>query len=189
MCLEFGLTAWTIGLGLLFPLLYLLRKRNGLFLLMFVLFWLYLMSLVGVIVFPVPVINNYGLGFDSIADQLRFMQEHHSLNLIPFYFGDCWELPNACKQGIIKNILLTMPFGFLFPFLLPLPPKRLPYFALAVGLGLEGSQLLLDLLTQSAIRIVDINDVLFNALGVGIGYISFSLLQWGIARLIERFGS
>ncbi len=77
---------------------------------------------------------------------------------------------------------MTVPFGILYPLLHPLPARRMPLLALLVGLGTESAQLLAMLLIGSNYRSVDINDTLFNALGVGLGYGILSILRW--ARII-----
>ncbi|PKN92908.1 MAG: hypothetical protein CVU44_12825 [Chloroflexi bacterium HGW-Chloroflexi-6] len=105
-------------------------------------------------------------------EQLTHLYRYHGLNLIPFYFGGCWELPNACRQGIIANILMTIPFGVLYPLLRLLPAQHVPLLALAVGFSTESAQLLTMLLLGSNYRTVDINDTILNTLGVMLGLCS-----------------
>ncbi len=123
-----------------------------------------------------------GVGFTHASrwEQLSRLYHYHGLNLVPFYFGEyCQELHRACRIGIIENILMTVPFGILYPLLHPLPTSRIPLLALGVGLATELSQLLTMLLIGSNYRTVDINDTIFNALGVLLGY--------GLLRLGQNF--
>lgn len=157
--------------------LYALRRRGWRFLLPFAAFWVYGMALVQAVLFPIYLPEpGTGFAYDLIWAQMEHLRHVHGLNLIPFYFGRCWELPRPCAIGILENILMTVPFGVLYPLLRPLPTRRIPLLALSVGLGTETAQLLTMLLLRANYRSVDINDALFNALGVILGY---SLLHLG----------
>ena len=91
------------------------------------------------------------------------------MNLVPFSFGACDPLI-LCLRNIYENILLTIPFGFGISFISKIKPSNIYWLALAVGLVLEIIQLVISLIVHSAFRVVDINDVLLNAIGVLIGY-------------------
>lgn len=160
--------------------LYALRRRGWKFLLAFAAFWVYCLALVDAVLFPL-ILPQPGVGFTHASrwEQLSHLYYYHGLNLVPLYFGNCWELPHLCRIGIIENILMTVPFGILYPLLHPLPARRIPLLALLVGLATELSQLLTMLLIGSNYRTVDINDTIFNALGVLLGY--------GLLRLGQNF--
>lgn len=163
--------------------LYALRRRGWRFLVILSAFWVYGLALVNAVLFPI-YLPEPGVGFtyDSTRAQVDHLIHYHGLNLIPFYFGRCWELPRVCAIGILENILMTVPFGVLYPLLRPLPARQIPLLALWVGLSTEGAQLLVMLLIRANYRSVDINDTLFNALGVVLGY---GLLQ--LARKLVTF--
>lgn len=157
--------------------LYALRRRGWKFLLPFAAFWVYGLALVNAVLFPLYLPEpGVGFTFSSLWEQLSHLYHYHGLNLVPFYFGTCWELPHLCRLGIFQNILMTVPFGILYPLLRPLPAQRIPLLALWVGLGTESAQLLTMLLIGINYRSVDINDTMFNALGVILGV---SLLRLG----------
>lgn len=171
--------------ALLFAL-YILRQHGWKFLLTFAAFWVYLLALVDAILFPLILPEpGVGLPFASRWEQLTHLYHYHGLNLIPFYFGGCRELPNACRQGIIANILMTIPFGVLYPLLRPLPARRVPLLALAVGFSTESAQLLTMLLLGNNYRTVDINDTILNTLGVMLGYALFRLVQEVFNRIYK----
>lgn len=151
--------------------LYVLRRRGWRFLIPLTAFWVYTLALIHAVLFPI-YLPQPGVGFDyaSTREQLNHLLRYHGLNLVPFYFGSCWDLPRPCANGIFENILMTTPLGILCPLLRPLPARRIPLLALLVGLGTETAQLLVILLIGSNYRTVDINDTLLNALGVIIGY-------------------
>lgn len=152
-------------------LLYALRRRGWKFLLLLAALWVYGLALIDALLFPL-VLPEPGIGFTYASpwEQLLHLARYQGLNLIPFFFGEnCWDLPRPCAIGILENILMTVPFGVLYSLLRPLPARRIPLLALMVGLGTEGAQLLTMLLIGSNYRSVDINDTLFNALGVIFG--------------------
>lgn len=159
-----------------------LRRRGWKFLLTFAAFWVYLLALVDAVLFPMfPPEPGVGFTFTSRWEQFSHLYHYHGLNLVPFYFGNCWELPHLCRIGIIENILMTVPFGVLYPLLHPIPVRRIPLLALLVGFCTELSQLLTMLLIGSNYRSVDINDTIFNALGVIFGV--------GLLRLGQRISN
>lgn len=151
--------------------LYALRRRGWRFLLPLAAFWGYTLALIHAVLFPL-YLPQPGVGISDASrwEQLGHLLRYHGLNLIPFYFGNCWDLPRPCTIGILQNILMTIPFGALYPLLHPLPAQRIPLLALTVGLSTELAQLISMLLIGSNYRTVDINDTLLNALGVLIGY-------------------
>lgn len=171
--------------------LYTLRRRGWKFLLTFAAFWVYCLALVDAVLFPL-ILPEPGVGFTHASrwEQLGRLCHYHSLNLVPFYFGEyCQELHRACRIGIIENILMTVPFGILYPLLHSIPVRRIPLLALLVGFCTELSQLLTMLLIGSNYRSVDINDTIFNALGVGIGYSLLRLGLWIFDRIKRHFPS
>lgn len=72
-------------------------------------------------------------------------------------------------------------------FLLVLTAFWVYLLALVVGLSTESAQLLVMLLIRSNYRSVDINDTLFNALGVMLGYGVLWLGLWSFGRIKRRF--
>jgi len=160
MMIYFGWAQIYVGLAALaFSLIVLWKRNKSLsYLFFFAIFWIYLMGVVGVVVFPFPI--------DVPNPNFK-----PSINLIPFYFGSCFTyLPALCLRGIYENILLTIPFGFGISFILSLKQKYIIWLALAVGFVFETAQLIVSIAFKSAFRSVDINDVILNATGVLLGY-------------------
>ncbi len=166
-----------IGLSILVCLLFVLRgRRQSLpYLLFFSIFWLYLLVIVSTVIFPI-VINLEG-GQASLFP---------SMNLLPFYFGDCF-IPFNCLKDVVMNILLTIPFGFGINFLTRVKPRSFFLLAPAVGLVLELSQLLVLFVFQSWFHAIDINDAIYNAIGVLIGYAIFRVFAWAYVGIAEHF--
>ena len=179
MMVYFDLYDFLIGVGLLCVLLPVIwwRKSKFSYLLFFALFWVYILVLVQAVIFPF-VINTAGSAASFFP----------SINLIPFYFGGCFNMPAQCTAGIVDNILLTIPFGFGINFLARVRPRNIFWLALGVGLGCEISQLCISILFRSGFRAIDINDVILNAAGVWMGYALFRAFAWLYIRTTAYFG-
>ena len=188
--LEFDIFEWLVGVLILCGILpivwWRLRQRSLSYLFFFSLFWMYLLSLVSVTVFPIPLDGGYR--FDNIGQLIIQMQRVHALNLFPLYFGTCWDLPRPCAIGIYQNILMTMPFGFGINLIARLKWKDFLWLAVTVGPVIEITQFLLDLAIGGTYRTVDANDVLFNAVGVLVGYGLFRVFTWLYLAITHRFG-
>lgn len=174
--ISFDETDLFIGIVMLLTTLPFLwwKKRNLSYLLFFSLFWLYLLSVVSVVVFPI-VTNTDNAG--------TFIP---SINLIPFYFGNC-QLPELCIRSIIENIIFAIPFGFGINFLVRIKPKYIFWLAFAVGFAFEFTQFVISLAFRSSFRTTDINDVILNGTGVLVGYSLFRLFAWLYLKFTERF--
>lgn len=175
MMIEFTSLDLLLGIAILAILIVILwhKKKSFSYLFFFSVFWIYLLYVVSVIVFPFPMIKF------SAGETFK-----PSINLIPFYFGSCGELPNACFMNIFGNTLLTIPFGFGINFITRLRARDILWLAIAVGLLLESTQLIISLIFRSSFRSVDINDVMFNAMGVLLGFGIFGIF----VRLYSRLG-
>jgi glycopeptide antibiotics resistance protein len=165
-----------IGLFVLVCLLPLVwrQKRSVPYLLFFSIFWIYLLAVVEAIIFPIVINWENSSG--------RFTP---SINLIPFYFGDCSMLV-LCIRGVVENILLTIPFGFGIHFLVQVRPRTFLWLSLTVGLLFELSQLVISLVFRSRFRAVDINDVILNGAGILIGYAIFRVFVWVYLQIAEH---
>jgi len=173
--LYFDQTCLAIGISLLAIILIFLRwqGKNISYLLFFSLFWIYLLGIVSVVVFPFPIgVPNPGFKPD--------------INIIPFYFGRC-SFQELCFRQVYANILLTIPFGFGINFLARIKPNNVIWIAPSVGVMLEFTQLIISLITRSSFRVVDINDVILNATGVLLGYGIFRLFGAIYSFITHRF--
>jgi glycopeptide antibiotics resistance protein len=188
--LEFGISEWLIGIAILIVLLPILwrQSHSPWHFFCFTIFWMYLLVLVSVTIFPIPLrVGDAGFRFDSVWEQVAHMQRFHGINLIPFYFDTCWDLPRPCAIGIYQNILMTVPFGFGISFIARVKPRDLPWLAVGLGLAIEIAQFALDLAMGGSYRTVDVNDVLFNAMGVLLGYGMFRVFAWLYLTITNHF--
>ena len=175
-----------LGLGLLIILIVILRlaKKSWPYLFFFSAFWIYLMFLVGLVVFPIPLvaplkIDKLGLSFQSALSEIH---------LIPHNYRDFDHFSTYTTFEILANVLLTIPFGFGILWVWPSLSKMMLPMALLVGFLNETAQFLLMVIWGFSYRVVDINDVILNTLGVLIGYILFVIFTWSLRRIVKIFG-
>jgi glycopeptide antibiotics resistance protein len=100
-----------------------------------------------------------------------------SINLVPLV-----NLTMGDARTSLLNILLMMPFGFGLPFIANVRFKQVVVIGALFSVVIELLQLITGLMAHMTFRIADINDVIFNTLGVAIGYVLFI----GFAQIYRR---
>ncbi|MGW5983210.1 VanZ family protein [Bacillus mycoides] len=132
-----------------------LKKRN-MYLLFFSIFYLYLCVVLNYTQFPIIIDENMkkeiGQNVWRDANFIPFNTEHFAITTS------------------LLNILLTIPFGFGFPYIKKTNFKQVVLSGIVLGFLLENLQLLSALYAGFTFRYVDINDVIFNCMGVILGY-------------------
>jgi glycopeptide antibiotics resistance protein len=108
---------------------------------------------------------------------LRGDAAEESINLIPLIT----LTPQAVGTSLL-NVLLLIPFGFGLPFVTPLHMKQTVSLGALFSIVIELLQLITGLIGGMTFRVADVNDVLFNTLGVAIGYVLFL----GFGRTFRR---
>ncbi len=186
MLIEFSPFGWLVGLCLLGVVLVLCRQRGIYYLLFLSGFWLYMLVLVGAVFFPIwlPAAGDPYPGLAALVRQMFFS---HTINLVPLYFGNCWDLPRACAAGIMDNILMTMPLGLGIHFVAPFKFKQNVLISLPVGVVIELVQFALDIGLRTSMRVVDVNDMLFNGLGVLLGAGLYLAFARGFLLIVARY--
>jgi len=187
MRLEFFPYPFLTGIAILLIFLIVLRQRgkSGSYLFCFALFWLYLLLLVDLTLFPTPLITlQNGLPWRQSLVQILARVNLHLFN----YGGRVAHYPFIIAYEIISNILLTVPFGFGIIFVAPSFAKRSPLWAFVVGIVIEVSQLFSLLIWGVGYRVADINDVIWNTLGVLIGFGLFKAFGRIFLKIKLRFG-
>jgi len=182
--IEFVPLPFLIGIGFLVLFLATLwrKGRRMAYLFCVSVFWLYLMLVVAVTLFPIPLPD----GLEARQSAAHILSR---VNWTPLYFGGLFSLhPNVILRELAGNIVLTIPLGFGVNFLARCRARHMPFLAAGVGLVIETAQLLVSLGIGGRYRGVDINDVLLNAAGVLIGYGLFRLFAWMYRALTVRLG-
>lgn len=143
------------------------RSRRCLFLR--AIFWIYILVVLYVVFLPIYIPDGWpeNVTSETILDALS------RVNGLPFFFGNLFTAgATVIFEQLTGNILPTLPFGFLLPFLMSVPPRHAIVLGFFAGVALEGAQLLLNLsgIISRYGHSIDVNDVIFNALGVLVGY-------------------
>lgn len=156
------------------------------YLLLFSIFWVYIFVVLSIIFFPIRIPE----GWPGIVTVQNTLDTLSRVNIIPLNLGNLFTAnATVIFEQLIGNVLLTMPFGFLLPFLVRVPARRALLMALFTGLALEGAQLLTSVLgiISGYGHSIDINDVILNAIGVLVGYGGYRSFAWLYRVLISRF--
>src|SRR5688572_8898448 len=109
MTLDFDALTWLVGMVLLAAVLIVLRHqgRSFSYLFCFLIFWVYLLLVLKVTIFPVPLPEDMSVAVTR--EQVIFTLSH--VNIIPFKYFTFFNTYVVFLE-IIQNILLTIPFGF-----------------------------------------------------------------------------
>jgi glycopeptide antibiotics resistance protein len=177
--LYFTLIPLLIGVGILAALLlfHWRQKRGPSYLICFSLFWAYLLFLLNATLFPIPV-DIARVWFPN--ERVLFILTH--VNLIPFHYINFFNKYVVLLE-ILRNIFLTMPFGFGINFIARVKSKNILWVGVAVGFAIEMAQLVVSLTIGGVYRTVDITDILLNMAGVLLGYGLFKRVALSYLRL------
>lgn len=145
----------------------LLKKRKGLvYLLFFTIFYIYLYKVLDYTLIQFQsllLLEHFVPGL-----MLRGVAAGRNLNLIPLV-----TLRLVDVKTTLLNVLMMMPFGFGLPFITRLRFRKVVIAGLLVSIAIEFLQFVTGFISNTTFRIADINDVIFNTLGVAVGYILF----------------
>lgn len=142
------------------------KKKSLIYLIFFTIFYVYLFKVLDYTLFQ----------FQSLLLLKHFMPNlilnglaaGKNLNLIPFIT----LIPQDLKTSLL-NILLLIPFGFGLPFITDFHMKKVVVVGALFSIAIEFLQLITGLMAKITFRVADINDVIFNTVGVAVGYILF----------------
>jgi glycopeptide antibiotics resistance protein len=177
---------WIFGVIALTIILMLLRKsnhKNWFYLFCFSIFWVYVLALLNATIFPLPEFRYVNANERQFWTILTLSK----INLIPFNYGEFSSFGHVFPE-IMSNIILTVPFGFGLNFIARFKAKDFFWIGLALGLSIELTQLVIGLVYATSFRVVDINDILWNAVGVWLGYLLFRIFSWLYLAAYNRFG-
>ncbi len=176
---NLGIDIWPMGILILIVVLAILwrRQHSVSYLVFFSIFWVYVMVGLDKAFFPIQINGLY-------VDVMRQAPLMSQVNLVPLYFSK-YGLSVAGYFGLLDNILLTVPFGFGLNFLSRLRLKDFLWLSITVGFGIEAVQFVMTLILRYPYRVVDINDVLLNAMGALIGYGLFRVFAWLYLAIIQ----
>lgn len=151
------------------------KKKTFIYLLFFTIFYIYLFKVLDYTLFQFQSLLILKLFAPNLM--LRGVEAGKSLNIIPLITLTLKDITTS-----LLNILLFIPFGLGMPFITPYRMKKIITIGAIVSILIELAQLLTGYVAKTTFRIADINDVLFNTLGVIIGYLLFA----GVHRMTHH---
>jgi len=151
------------------------KKRSLVYLLFFTIFYVYIVKVLDYTLFQFQSLILLKHFAPNII--LNGVATGKSLNLIPLI-----SLTLKDVRTSLLNILLMMPFGFGLPFITNFRMKKIVVIGMLFSIAIELTQLITGLMANITFRIADINDVIFNTVGVAIGY----MLCVGFLRIFHH---
>jgi glycopeptide antibiotics resistance protein len=160
------LTVLLFGLIWIGIVTFLRLKKNLANLIFFTIFYVYIVKVLDYTLFQFQslVLLKYFMP-DLILNGQRAGK---TMNLIPLITLTSQDLKTS-----LLNILLLIPFGFGLPFITNFGMKKIVVIGTLFSIVIEFLQLITGLVAKITFRIADINDVIFNTVGVAIGHILF----------------
>ena len=160
------LTVLLFGLIWIGIVTFLRLKKSLTYLIFFTIFYVYIIKVLDYTLFQFQslVLLKY-FRPDLILNGQTVGQD---INLIPLIT----LTPQDLKTSLL-NILLLMPFGFGLPFITNYQMRKIVVMGALFSIVIEFLQLITGRMAKITFRITDINDVIFNTVGVAIGYILF----------------
>ncbi len=142
------------------------KKKNLIYLIFFTIFYIYLFKVLDYTLFQFQSLLL--LKYFSSNLILNGVGAGKGLNLLPLIT----LTPEDVKTSLL-NILLLIPLGFGLPFITNFRMRKIVVIGALFSFMIELLQMVTGLLANITFRIADINDVLFNTIGVAIGYMLF----------------
>jgi glycopeptide antibiotics resistance protein len=141
-------------------------KNSFVYLIFFTIFYIYFFKVLEYTLFQFQSLLLLKLVMPNLI--LNGQTAGNNVNLIPLVM----LTPQDFKTSLL-NTLLLVPFGFGLPFITNFRMKKIVVIGALFSIVIESLQLMTGLLAKITFRIADINDVIFNTVGVAIGYILF----------------
>lgn len=172
-----ALLIYVLGLIIYIPIMviYLRKKYSVTKNLLIFIFVVYLLLVIGVTIFPLPWQTN-------LLNHLRQRSPGLRTNIIPLK-SIISMLQNNTVHDMVKqlvgNIILTIPFGFIYTLTFnkrkTLVNTIIP--GIIFSILIELLQLLIGQVIGYSYRVVDIDDVLLNTIGITMGYYLFIIIK------------
>ncbi len=143
------------------------KKKSFVYLLFFTIFYIYLYK----------VLDYTLIQFQSLLLLKHFLpdlmlngfKDGTNVNLIPLATLTLEDVKTS-----ILNIIMMLPFGFGLPFITNFRFKKVVITGLLLSIAIEFLQFVTGFTANTTFRVADINDLIWNTVGVAIGYILFA---------------
>lgn len=131
-------------------------------------FFLYLLEVVSITLFPIPY--HYAGGNMQMNNLVPFTTIMGFISRRDLFNGFC---------NIGGNILLFVPFGFMFPLVFRREKRiiKMVVIGFAATLVVESSQFIISSILGFTYRSFDVDDLILNTLGTFLGYLGLRTVQ------------
>ena len=143
------------------------KKKSLVYLLFFTIFYVYLYKVLDITLVQFQsllLLQHFVPGL-----MLNGFSDGTNVNLIPLATLKLEDVKTS-----LLNILFMMPFCFGLPFVTNFRFKKVVIAGLLFSIAIELLQLVTGFMANTTFRVADINDLIFNTVGVAIGYILFA---------------
>jgi glycopeptide antibiotics resistance protein len=155
------------------------NKKSLVYLIFFTIFYIYIIKVLDYTLFQFQSLILLKYFMPNLI--LNGQDAGQNLNLLPLLSLNLSDLKTS-----LLNILLFIPFGFGLPFIKNIRMKNIVMIGALFSITIELLQLLTGLIANVTFRVADINDLIFNSIGVVIGYILFKLITQFWLRFWSR---
>jgi glycopeptide antibiotics resistance protein len=139
------------------------KRKKLIYLILFTIFYIYLFKVLDYTLFQFQSLLLLKLFLPGLI--LKGQTAEKSMNLIPLM-----RLTQEDIKTSLLNILLMIPFGFGLPVITTIRTKKVVVIGMLFSISIELLQFITGYIAHMTFRIADINDVIFNTLGVVVGY-------------------
>lgn len=128
----------------------------------------------------------FALVFLPFPDPAKAMELSYKAQLIPFYFvADILQNPvPAAVLVVIFNIVMTVPFGVFMHYYTKCSLKKVVVYGFLLSLFIELIQFTgIFFLLPGSYRLFDVDDLICNALGAGLGYMLVNGMEQSLCNV------
>lgn len=171
--IDFDLLTVILLFLIYIPIFVVLRckmKKSKPYLIVVSVFYVYICEVINYTQFPI-----------IISDEMEY-NILKNLNYVPFL-----HLSSSDISTSILNVILSIPFGFFVTILKRQTIRKTALFGVSFGAIIEGFQFLVATFIGNNLRVIDINDIIFNFIGVYIGFIIYHLFRLSFIKIIKAF--
>ncbi|WP_146189927.1 VanZ family protein [Paenibacillus elgii] len=151
-------------------------KKNVIKNLTLLIFYLHILVVISITLFPIPVQSNLLLSLNrgNIEPNMNFIPFKSIIDIMQNSVS-----PFVAVKQIAGNILMCAPFGFYAPLLFQQIKSviRIIISGILFGLCIELSQLIIGVGIGFFYRSLDVDDIILNTIGVILGYAFLTLLK------------
>lgn len=151
------------------------KKKNSFHIIVSCLFYVYIGCVLSVAFFPLPIQK----------EAIQFLKDTNYIQYVYIPFHDIMGMIkmrniHTITRNIVGNILMFMPFGFLFSLVRRkhFSFKMITLYGFFASSCIEILQVTIGFVIGARYKIFSVDDIILNTLGTALGYICFSLFRY-----------